>query len=235
MFTHSAAYYDLIYDWKDYASETDKIRSLLEGSGSLLDVACGTGQHHRYLKQDFAVTGLDIQPEFIDIARAKNPECVYHVGDMQNFDLGQQFDAVTCLFSSIGYLDSLDALTQTLQCLARHLKPGGGLIVEPWLTPEAWVSGRNLSTTVSQTMHTEVCRMTVGQIEKEGSELPVSVQQFGYMIGSVDGIEHFSETHRMSLFSQEQMLAAFSQAGFDCVYSDEGLTNRGLYLGRLKV
>lgn len=232
MFTKSSAYYDLIYDWKDYPSEAAKISSLLEGSGSLLDIACGTGQHHRFLKQNFAITGLDISPEYIDIARAKNPECVYHVGDMRDFDLGERYDAIICVFSSIGYLESLDDLNRTLQAMARHLKPGGGLLIEPWLTPEAWQSGRNMSTTVSQTLKLEVSRMTIGSLEGDDT-LPVSVLEYGYMVGSAEGIEYFSETHRMSLFSQEQMATALTTAGFEMVYSDEGLMNRGLYLGRL--
>jgi SAM-dependent methyltransferase len=64
-----------------------------------------------------------------------------HETDMLSFDVGKSFDAVTCLFSSIGYAGSVDGLNGAIDTMARHLKPGGVLVVEPWILPDKWQDG----------------------------------------------------------------------------------------------
>ena len=141
MFKKSYQYYDKIYAQKDYEGEADKLKDIiqeqLESSGdSLLDVACGTGEHIRYLKEHFRVEGLDLDPDLLQIAKEKNPDVTFHQGDMIDFDLGTRFDVLTCLFSSIGYAKSEENLNRAIESMARHLVPGGLLLVEPWFTPE---------------------------------------------------------------------------------------------------
>ncbi|MCO6488373.1 MAG: class I SAM-dependent methyltransferase [Phaeodactylibacter sp.] len=91
MFTESSEFYDLVYSFKDYAGEAEKIRELLlsnqPGCQTLLDAACGTGEHHKYLKNDFQLDGLDLNPTFLDAARKKNPAGRYYEGDMMSFQL----------------------------------------------------------------------------------------------------------------------------------------------------
>jgi hypothetical protein len=48
----------------------------------MLDVACGTGEHDRFLCADYRVDGIDLNPEFVRIAKSKNPAGDYHVADM---------------------------------------------------------------------------------------------------------------------------------------------------------
>jgi ubiquinone/menaquinone biosynthesis C-methylase UbiE len=60
MFTKSAAFYVALYAWKDYAQEAARLRELIAvhkrtNGSTLLDVACGTGQHLLFLHADFAV------------------------------------------------------------------------------------------------------------------------------------------------------------------------------------
>ena len=57
---------------------------------------------------------------------------------MTGFDLGTTYDAVTCLFGAIGYVRTVDRMNRAVACMARHVKPGGVLIVDPWITPDAW-------------------------------------------------------------------------------------------------
>jgi ubiquinone/menaquinone biosynthesis C-methylase UbiE len=146
MFSKTAQYYDKIYSFKDYEAETQSLLALLRENthiegGLLLDVACGTGCHIEYLKKHFEVEGLDISEDLLEMARQRNPEVVFHQGDMTDFHLGRQFDVVTCLFSSIGYVKSADRLRRAIGCMASHLKPGGVLVIEPWFTPDAWKPG----------------------------------------------------------------------------------------------
>ena len=140
MFLKSAHLYDLIYEFKDYAGESAAVRDRIarqatSGGRSLLDVGCGSGAHARHLIADFDVTGIDLDAKLIEVARENVPGGRFEVGDMQDFELGAQFDAVICLFSAIGYVLTFDALRATLANFARHTKPGGIVLVEPWFLP----------------------------------------------------------------------------------------------------
>src|SRR5438105_14877858 len=87
MFDKSAAFYDAIYAWKDYSGETFKLESIInqykQSPGrTLLDVACGTGAHIPYLRPQFTIEGLDIDPGLLAIARERNPGIIFHERDM---------------------------------------------------------------------------------------------------------------------------------------------------------
>jgi len=52
-FVASAELYDAIYSFKNYSGECDRLRSLINqfapGARTILDVACGTGEHAKFL------------------------------------------------------------------------------------------------------------------------------------------------------------------------------------------
>ncbi|HKV43088.1 MAG TPA: class I SAM-dependent methyltransferase [bacterium] len=94
--------------WKDYRREAERLRTSIQAHArrpveTLLDVACGTGQHLVHLKPHYAVEGLDLNPEILAIARRRHPDVVFHQADMVRFDLPRRFDVVTCLFASVAY------------------------------------------------------------------------------------------------------------------------------------
>ena len=71
-------YYDAIYSSKNYSGEVDVVSGLLLSGmqrispGLLLDVGCGTGNHTLELaRRGWAVTGIDIDAESIEVARQK--------------------------------------------------------------------------------------------------------------------------------------------------------------------
>ena len=132
MFGDSSRYYDLIYGFKDYHREAEFLRILIErvapGARTLLDVACGTGKHLRYLS-GYHVEGLDLNSNFLEIARCKLPEVRFYLADMRDFKLGKTYDVITCLFSSIGYLLEDADVVSALSCFRRHLAPEGVALV----------------------------------------------------------------------------------------------------------
>jgi ubiquinone/menaquinone biosynthesis C-methylase UbiE len=101
---------------------------------SLLDVGCGTGRHLQHLTGKFDCVGMDVSKKMLEQARRNVKDVELVQGDMVDFDLGREFDVVLCLFSSIGYVRTYPRLGRTLKNLARHLRPGGVTVIEPWFT-----------------------------------------------------------------------------------------------------
>jgi SAM-dependent methyltransferase len=231
MFSKTARYYDKIYAVKDYQAEVNRLMAIIRencGSGGnrLLDVACGTGHHLAYLKEQFDVEGLDISQELLEIAHQRNPEVVFHHADMTDFDLGCQFDVVTCLFSSIGYVKTLDNLTRAVTCMTKHLLPGGILIVEPWFTPDTWQPNTVHASFIDEP-DLKIARVNTSFVNGR-----LSFFDLHYLIGTPEGTEHFVERHELGLFETDEMHTVFSEAGLEVSYDAEGLTGRGLFIGR---
>ncbi len=68
-----------------------------ETGGPVLEVACGTGRVAIPIaRQGFAVTGLDVVPGMLDVARGKTADLPVRwiEGDARDFDLGEQFRLV---------------------------------------------------------------------------------------------------------------------------------------------
>ncbi len=231
MYAELAKYYDKIYAFKDYRAEAEKLTVLIRDDlrcpgKRLLDVACGTGRHLQYLRVHFQVEGLDISPEMIQLAREQLPGVPFHVADMANFDLDRCFDVVTCLFSSIGYLKTLERVTEALTCMASHVLPGGLLIVEPWFTPEAWKSGTVHGLFIDEP------ELKLARVNTSFADGRISYFDLHYLIATPDGTSHLVEHHELGLFTGDEMREAMAATGLEVSYHEEGLTGRGLWLGR---
>ena len=226
----SARLYDAIYAFKDYAHEADTLRWLLDARGvrdgaTLLDVACGTGAHLAYLKMHFQAEGLDASPDMLEIAHQRHRDIPLHQADMLTFDLGKTFDVVVCLFSAIGHARTEAGLRQAVANMARHVAPGGWLVIEPFFNPDAWFPGSVHSRYIDQ-RNFHVCRMNVSDLQ--GS---LAIMEMHYLVGTPDGVENFVERFELGLWTREQMIAAFVDAGLTVEAFDDGLMGRGLYVG----
>lgn len=231
MFSETPELYDLLYgSFKDYEAEAGQIAALLADrvphARTVLDVACGTGEHARILRSDYGyqVDGLDIEPGLLDLARRKVPAGRFWQADMGDFDLGSEFDAVVCLFSSVGYLESLARVESAFRCFRRHLAPRGVVLVEPWLTPDVFHPGR-IYMHNSSADETHVVRMSHSTVQDRVSRL-----EFHYLIGTSAGIDHRIEVHSLLMSTSAELENTLRRAGFGSVeYDPEGLTGRGLF------
>jgi ubiquinone/menaquinone biosynthesis C-methylase UbiE len=225
----TARFYDLIYSAKPYARESEKVDLLIQTSkqtpgNSLLDVACGTGAHLVYLQENYAATGVDLSAEMLAIARQRCPELPFMQGDMRTFDLGRQFDAVTCLFSAIAYMPIKADLNRAIANMARHLKPGGVMLIEPFLTPDVAVDGHR-SADFLESATLSICRMTISKVNGNEIHFPMY-----HMVQDADQVVTFVEDHRLYLYTVEEMCGAFESAELSVQHDFDGLMGRGLYI-----
>ena len=199
----SVEVYDVFYDvmGKDYEWEAGRVLQLvrrrLRRPQTLLDVACGTGRHLSVFARTLSCVGADIEPAFFDVAAARCPGVRFVEADMVAFDLGERFDVVTCLFSSIAYVGTVARLRSAVRSLARHLAPGGVLVVEPWFEPDEWRVGE---------VHALFAESPVpaARFSRSDRRRDMSILDFHYLVGSGADVSYFTERHELRLFTRAQ-------------------------------
>jgi len=230
VFNKSQAFYEAINArGKDYAAEAAWLRAAIgvanPGAKRVLDVACGTGAHLRFLHRHFEVAGEDADAAMIEIAKERLPGVPLRVGRMQDLVVEAPFDALMCLFGSIGYVADEAELRTTIARFAAAVDRGGLVIVEPWLRPDDWREGALEASFVDQP-RLKIAR--IGINERYGT---TAVLRYEYLVGEATGVSGFSETHRLQLFTDEQYRSAFEAAGLQARNERSDLFTRGLLIG----
>ena len=228
-----AKYYDLLYEWKDYDKESRVLLKLIErykksSGNSLLDVGCGTGKHIERLAKEFDCVGMDMSEPMLERARASVKGVEFVQGDMTDFDLGRKFDAIVCLFSSIGYVRTYPKLARTLGNFARHLREGGVVIIEPWFTKSTYRAGHIHVLATHESDDLRVVRVDYSRVRGNVSVLDerIVVAEKG------KGITTYKDRMVMGLFEKEPFLRLMRRAGMEARYLKQSLApGRGLYVG----
>ncbi|MCB9817595.1 class I SAM-dependent methyltransferase [Candidatus Nomurabacteria bacterium] len=229
----TADVYDAIYSRKNYKAEAEALKDLIDkykksAGNELLDVACGTGLHLPYLVSDFDITGVDLSSEQLKAAKNRLPELQFIQGDMREFELGRQYDVVTCLFSSIGYVHPYEELVTAIGNMSNHVKPGGVLIIEPWLQPGVFDPNKPPHTETGELPEKGVKVTRTGTNSLEGN---ISILNLYNVVESPSGTYEFTEEHRLAMYSVDELAQAFQEAGLNMTWLDQGLSSRGLCVG----
>jgi SAM-dependent methyltransferase len=174
----------------------------------LLDVGCGTGTSFMpMLAQGWEVTGCDISPAMLALAREKAGERVQlAVADMLDLPEFGEFDLVWALDDAINYLLSPEELTRALVGMRANLAPAGLLLFD---------------VNELQAYRTFFAETTV--VEREGRELiwrglgsadvpPGSICESEMEVAPGEVL-----THRQRHFPEAEVRAALAQAGLECL------------------
>lgn len=236
-FHPSAEVYDVVYQHLDYAGSAAIVETLIRercpGASSLLDMACGTGKHLAEWRHTFDhVEGADIDEALLEVARRRLGDSVaLHVADYTGFDLGRRYDAITCMFSAIGYASTPKLLDAAVGAMSRHLEPGGVLIIEPWLMPEM-IKPPWLRTLVAEGGDIVVLRSSRHRYEGDAEVGGTSDLEMSYLVTTMEGSELITERHVMGVYPRSRYLDAMTSAGLDTEFLEGGAKlGRGLAIG----
>jgi cyclopropane fatty-acyl-phospholipid synthase-like methyltransferase len=186
----------------------------LKPGDSVLDLCCGQGRHSVALAQrGFAVTGLDLNPAYLDLARqsaqAENVQLEIVRADMREIPFHNHFDAVVNMFTSFGYLESEAEDAKVLASVSNALKPGGRLLLD--MLSREWA----VANYIQHDWHTG----TDGTLYVELRELDLASSRMhvSFSIISSEGIRRDSIGHDIRLYTLTETMRLLERAGMTMI------------------
>jgi SAM-dependent methyltransferase len=232
LYGERADLYDAIYHWKDYPGEAERVAALLSELGvdegaRVLEAACGTGSFLAPLRDRYEVAGFDLNPAMLDVARGKLPGVDLFEADMRSFEVDEPYDALLCLFSSIGYLRDDADLRRTALRFAAAVRPGGAVILEPWIEREDFREG----TPYLQTYEDDDLKLARASVSRVRDDF--AVVDMKWVVARRDRpVETFDEVHELRFVPAARTIAIFADAGIRLRRHASGLIpDRGLLAG----
>lgn len=227
MFDASAAYFDLLYGFRDQRAEARHALRLVRRAAerpirSALDVGCATGDHAARLGLP-DVVGLDVDAHLVRTARAKHPHLRFVCADFVTARLERSFDAIVSFYGVVAYARTRRNLARFAANVALHLAPGGVALVEPWHLEGAYTPAPTARHVVAA--GSAIARASVARVR--GRQVALDVH---YLVAKGKSVRHLREIHRLGLFSRDEHLEAFGGAGLRALWSDASPTGRGAVL-----
>jgi len=227
-------YQDLSWLWPlwgdpggDYAEWCERVTRLVRQHArretrTLLNMGCGGGKNAYNLKRNFAVTGIDISPAMLDLARSLNPDCTFLIADMRDCDLAQSFDAVL-IDDSVSYMVNRAELRAVFTMAYRHLHPGGVMVVSPDETTETFQqNGTRVSYAEAKIRPANLDVVFIENNYDPDPEDDVYDGLILYLIREDGKLRIEADRHTLGLFPLNVWRATLREVGFE-VHEDPGL------------
>lgn len=136
-----AKYYDLLTENINYNERASYFELLIKKynsgkkNGTLLDVACGTGNlTEKFCEMGYDTIGADISSEMLNVAYEKklkkNLPIQYICQDMRSLELYNPVDIAICALDSLNHLDSAKDIEKAFQSISISLNKGGLFIFD---------------------------------------------------------------------------------------------------------
>jgi SAM-dependent methyltransferase len=212
-------------DWASLAEPSNEplfaevLRRLGAGPGTkLLDVGCGSGYAARMAAEFGAeVTGIDVTPELLEIARERLPGAEFVEGDMDSLPFpDESFDGVVG-FNAFQFADDpVGAVREG----ARVLRPGGRLAATTFAEPE-----RNESTALHLALEPlratgraaggEAGAATVGEAEGATASEAGAGRHLPYALSEPGGLEELLRSAGLSPCDAGEVALAWAHPDVD--------------------
>ncbi len=188
-------------------ADTEIVCGLLP-AGRVLDVPCGDGRlSARLAEAGYDVTGIDVSPDAIELARARGLDARFVEGDLRALpDLGP-FDGVVSWGNSFGYLTPPETV-RSLAAFRRLVKPGGRLVLE-----SATVAESLLVAGISE--HREIEFGGVKMTSTNRYRASESRLESEYVFESIGAVEHSRGAHHVH--TSGEVVRMLRDAGFEQV------------------
>jgi predicted TPR repeat methyltransferase len=227
-FTQYAAYYDLLYQNKDYKAETLFVSKLIQKLNtanpdkiSILDLACGTGRHAmEFRKLGYKIEGSDISRDMITVAVEESTKRglsipFYNESFQTCGRIGNKYHFVLAMFSAINYLTEYSDLSRALANISSLLHEDGFFIFDCW----------NGNAVIRDFSPTRVKRMA-----REGKEVirisettldqvaQIAKVDFHFLLSENNVIiGEFDEVHRIRYFFLQELVDLLHANGLEVV------------------
>jgi len=128
-----------VYFWDSLADERGKeraeyvlkpINQYHKEAKEILELGCGIGEVLVNLPKKFAVHGLDIERDYVEVCKKKIPSGKFLVASMHNFKISEKFDVIFCVGDAINSLREFAQWESTFRSVKNHLKDDGLFILE---------------------------------------------------------------------------------------------------------
>lgn len=209
----------------------------------LLDVGCGTGKSFvPMLPLGWEVTGCDISPSMLELAREKAGEAArLEIADMLTLPKFGEFDLVWALDDTINYLLSTEELRQALAGMRQNLGRAGLLLFDV-NTLLAYRTFFAETTVVERQGRQLVWRGLAAPDVRSGSTCESCLEVVSEEEGAKPGE---ALVHRQRHFPQAEVLTTLERAGLECldtygIYTDgirkqpldESIHTKAIYIAR---
>lgn len=227
-FNALAPHYDELMQVVPYDSWAEYVMLLCEAAAHrparVLDCACGTGNVTFALeKLGLEMTGVDIAPEMVQIARRKaelsGSRTRFFEGDLSTFDLGEKFDTATCLYDSLNYILDETMLQAAFKHIGDHVEKDGYFVFD-----------MNSEYALTADLFTQYSKDPRKSLHydwhaKHDVRTHVTSVDMEFVRREVDGtLSTFNETHRERAYPREQIEAMLAATGWDLVRAYDAYT-----------
>ncbi len=228
MYDKFARIYDRVMRGVDYPTWAEYILNLAAKFGfnsrRLCDLACGSGTLALLLAaKGCQVVGVDRSSTMLREAerkarRAKASGLCWKEADMTDFQLGERFELVTCLYDSLNYLLSEQDVARCLEQVREHLEPSGGFIFD--ITTEYNIVANFADYTFAENFDdfSYIWENKYNVLEK------IIVSDVTIFQKEGDRFYKFVETHRQRIYPTDTVEELVRQAGFEILGTFDGFT-----------
>ena len=203
----------LMHDDVDYDAWCDYIESLMSLEGceteTICELACGTCSITSRLEaRGYRMTGVDISADMINIAKKKTRYAKYICENMARYSPEEKFGAYLCMIDGINYVLAPKLAERVFRNVREHLEPGGVFIFD--------VSSRYKLRNIigNETfIHSEYDVFYSWQnryIERHN----ISDMLLNFFVRRGERYERFEERHLQRAYTERELRALLSRAGF---------------------
>jgi trans-aconitate methyltransferase len=101
----------------------------------ILEIGCGIGEVLANLPERYAVYGLDVERDYIEVCRRRIPNGKFFVSSMHNFKIDEKFDVIFSANDAVNFLKDFAQWKSTFKAVNEHLNTDGLFIFDVY-TPK---------------------------------------------------------------------------------------------------